>query len=499
MYMKGGGLPLNPVSLSEQGDDMNLPTRRAHKALALREEGATLDDIRKEITAYSKKSDAAIQGILTRVALRDGLELPRRRNAKRERDLEALRMIGSGFTLEEVMVLVPALNTYDPGYVKKALLSRAKKEGLPEPEIRRAPKFPTRRAHKALALREEGATLDEIRAEIPAYVELSDAAIQGILKRVALRDGLQPPPRRNLVRERDLEALRILGAGFTLEETLVIVPALQAYDPGYVKKALLTRAKKEGLPEPEIRRAPKYGPVQWVPPRDHSLKKRAYELRSQGFSWEHIALELGQEPGPKGRDLVRVWARRWAKMNDLPAPPARIAERTRARLAYKMRVVGSSRADVAAATGYTEAGGLAAADCHAQREGLPLPPRKEVRDLRGIWAWATENSTSKEEVAEKFGFASGRDAGTSLLSWCKRTGEAYPWELANRGTLTEGRAEAAYKAHSEGNSWSEVARLLGYSSGGSAMSVARKWARNAGKPWPPEPALFTCPPYHAHS
>jgi hypothetical protein len=475
---------------------MNLPTRRAHRALALLEEGATLEDIRGEIPAYRKKSDAAIYGILKRVALRDGLKVPPRRNSKRGRDLEALRLLGAGFTLEEVMVLVPALNTYDPGYVKKALLTRAKKEGMPEPEIRRAPKFPTRRAHQALALSEEGATLEDIRAEIPSYSKKNDIALQRILTRVALRDGLEPPPRRNSKRDRDLEALRILSAGFTLEETLVIVPALQAYDHEYVKKALLTRAKKEGLPEPIIRRAPKYGPVQRVPPRDHSLKKQSYELRHQGLSWKAIALELDQGDDDKARDKARIWARRWAAMNELPAPPARIAERTRARLAYDMRVAGSSRAEVAAATGYTEASALVAADCHAQREGLPLPPRKEVRDLRGIWAWATENSASKEEVAEHFDFESARHAANALNSWCKRTGEAYPWELANRGTLTEGRAEAAYNAHSEGKSWAEVARLLDYSSGGSALSVARKWAQNSGLPWPVKPAIPTTPINH---
>lgn len=359
--------------------------------------------------------------------------------------------------------------------------------------------LPTRRAHQALALLEEGATLDDVRAEVEAYSKKGDVALQRILTRVALRDGLEPPPRRNSKRDRDLEALRFLAAGFFLEEVLVLVPKLQAHSEEYVKQALLTRAKKEGLPEPIIRRAPKYGPVQWVPPRDHSLKKRAYELRSQGFSWEHIALELGQEPDRKGRDKVRVWARRWAAMNDLPAPPARIAERTRMRLAYKMRVVGSSRADVAAVTGYTEASALNAADKHAQREGLPLPPRKEVRDLRGIWAWATENSASKEEVAEHFDFESARHAANALNSWCKRSGEDYPWDKANRGTLTEGRAEAAYNAHIEGMSWEEVARLLDYSSGGSALSTARKWALNSRLPWPVKPGLFTCPPYHAHS
>ena len=356
--------------------------------------------------------------------------------------------------------------------------------------------LPTRRAHRALALLEEGATFDDVRGEIPAYSKKGDVALQRILTRVALRDGLQPPPRRNSKRDRDLEALKFLAAGFTLEEVLVLVPALQAHSEEYVKQALRDRARREGLPEPVIRHAPKYGPIQWVPPRDHSLKKRAYELRSQGFSWEHIAVELGQEPDRKGRDKVRVWSRRWASMNDLPALPARIAERTRARLAYEMRLGGETLGSIRQATGLSKKGVLTAADNYAKREGLPLPERREVRDLQAIWRWVTESEASKEEVAKKFGFESPRHAANALHSWCRRSGEAYPWELANRGTVIKGRAEAAYNAHAGGASWAEVARLLDYSSGSSAYATAHKWALLEKKPWPPEPGLFTCTAKH---
>ena len=355
--------------------------------------------------------------------------------------------------------------------------------------------LPTRRAHRALQLLHEGATLDDLRAEVPAYSKKSDSAIQRILTRVAIRDGLELPRRRNAKRERDLEALKFLAAGFTLEETLVFVPALQAYSEEYVKAALRARALKEGLPEPEIRRDPKYGPFQWAPPRDHSLKAKAYELRLQGLSWKFISMKLEQGSDDKGRDKVRIWARRWAAMNDLPAPPHRVAQHRRQRLAYEMRQAGCDREAVAEATGLSLSGALIAADAYAEREGLPLPARRECRDLRAIWHWATETSATKEEVAKKFGFESARHAANALLSWCKRNGESHPWELANRGTLTEGRAEAAYNAHAEGMSWAEVARLLDYSSGGSAYSTARKWALLEKKPWPPEPGLFTCPPY----
>lgn len=274
--------------------------------------------------------------------------------------------------------------------------------------------------------------------------------------------------------QRALAAHALLQAGQDLNYVREAIPAYRGRCDKSILWTLRTMAQRHGLEWPVIRR-PR------TTDEDHRLKRQAWDLRVQGFSWAEVAEALGIEPDRKGRDLVVKWAKRWGIRKGLDRSVLEDADRNlwasryhadhKAGIGWKAIERKWNRHEVTRVK--------ALATKHGEAVGDPVEPF-ETNNPQEVYEWVCATGATKQEAAEHWGYDSPRCAGDAVRRHCQARGIESPWGIANRGQLVPGRAEKAWKLKQEGHTWTEVAQRLGYSRPASANSSARKWAKRNG-------------------
>ena len=94
--------------------------------------------------------------------------------------------------------------------------------------------------------------------------------------------------------------------------------------------------------------------------------------------------------------------------------------------------------------------------------------------------WLRKRGLPWKRIALVLGF-SERDSGAEA----RKAAALYRQRLGNGGTLP--KARLAYLRRERGESWSRIARKVGYASARSAREMAKRYAMRAGELWPVPP------------
>jgi len=300
---------------------MNLPTRRAMRALEILSGGGTLDDVREQVPAYRDRSEKSIKQTLERVAKKLGVPKPQIRG-------------GIEFELPPVR---GKLTTDDSAHIKKAEAWSLRVQGKSWGEVAEALDLETDRKGRDLARKWANRWGQRKGWDCTVLVD-QDKLYWGRQYWLGFQEGKNWT---DMEREYGRHCSPAIGslARWYAEQTGIEVPDFGRHDIGEVVAWIFeTGASREEAAEHwgyRDSRSVSSGVFKYCdregiePPWEKAYRgvciqgraEEAYRMRAQGSTWASISRELGYADGGLSGS-VKKWAARVGK----PWPPQPLPE-----------------------------------------------------------------------------------------------------------------------------------------------------------------------------